>query len=35
MLDALAPLGVAGLAMPFTQEVWRAIRDALLSDAHS
>jgi len=29
MRDALAPLGVAGLAMPFTQEkVWRAIRDA-------
>jgi len=29
MLDALAPLGVAGIAMPFTPEkVWRAIRGA-------
>ena len=29
MLDALRPLGVPDIAMPFTQEkVWRAIRDA-------
>jgi carbon-monoxide dehydrogenase large subunit len=29
MRDALRPLGVTGLAMPFTQaRVWQAIRDA-------
>jgi carbon-monoxide dehydrogenase large subunit len=29
MLDALRPLGVRDIAMPFTQErVWRAIKDA-------